>query len=175
MLETQWSIHRGEFNHQWLANNYLNQLRYWVSEMTSGVNGGDIEFEEKFVKKTLRQWEHRSEQAAAIIENAVEHLSPRRLFDQFPLCQIPADVREPMSEACHQLWLQRTVEIRQRAEKAKRQVDQNYNRLITCLSQCSVPLTTVSSQNCTPLAIKFEAACKELKAVLEILPKCAYW
>lgn len=175
MLEPNWKCRRGAFNHQWLTNNYLNHLRYWVSEMESGSDHVDVEFEEKFVTKILKQWEHRGEEAAWIVDNAVEYLSPKRLFEQLPLCRIPAEIREPVSEACHYLWLQRTVEIRTRSERAKRRVDLTYRRLMKCLSQCSVPLTAASANRCTPLAVKFEAACNELKSALEELPKCAYW
>ncbi|AMV35342.1 hypothetical protein VN12_24665 [Pirellula sp. SH-Sr6A] len=172
---TTWRECRSSFCHQWLTNNYLNQLRYWVSEMEATDDDGDVDFEEKFVNKTLKQWEHRSIEAAWIVDNAVENISPKHLFEQMPLCQIPAEVREPVADACHQLWLQRTAKVRLRAEKAKRQVDLTYRRLIKCLSHCSVPLTAASTRRCTPLAIKFEAACNELKEALEILPKCAHW
>ncbi len=175
MHETQWGIRRGSFNHQWLTNNYLNQLRYWVSEMEAGGDEADVEFEEKFVNKTLRQWEHRSVEAAWIVANAVENLSPKHLFEQLPLCRIPAKVREPVAEACHLLWLQRTEEVRLRTKMAKRNVDLTYRRLMTCLSHCSVPLTAASASRCTPMAVKFEAACNELKEALEILPKCEHW
>lgn len=173
MTSNSWHVRRSEFNHQWLANNYLNQLRYWVAEMEDG--DGDFAFEEKFVNKTLKQWEFRSVEAAWIIDNAVAKISPKQLFERMPLCRIPAEVREPVAEACHQLWLQRTSIVRLRAGKAKRQVDLTYRRLIKCLSHCSVPLTAASARRCTPLAIKFEAACNELKEALEILPKCAHW
>lgn len=170
-----WLVKRRAFNHSWLSNNYLNQLRYWVSEMEATEDEGDVAFGEKFVNKTLKQWEHRSVEAEWLVNNFVKNLSPKNLFEQMPLCRIPHEVREPIAEACHCLWLQRTAEVRQRTERAKRQVDLTYRRLIECLLHCPTPLTVISARRCTPLALRFEAACNELKEALEILPKCSLW
>lgn len=173
MLEISWQFRRGGFNHQWLANNYLNQLRYWVSEMECG--GDDPLFESGFLNDTLKQWCHRSNEAQWIVENAAEALSPSRLFGEVPLNRIPADIREPVAEACHLLWLGRTSAPRQRAELAKINVDSAFEKLMSCLKGCRVPLTQKSTKNCLPLALEFEAACKELNKALEELPKIEYW
>lgn len=174
MSDKNWHAFRGGFNHRWLANNYLNHLRYWVSEMEAGGEDGDVEFGTRFVNNILKQWEHRSKEAAWIIEHAQTALSPKTLFEQFPLCRIPEDIREPVSEACHHLWLQRTEKLRKRAFDAKEVVDRAYCDLMKCLTNCAVPLTARSASHCTPLAVAFESACKELNAAFEALPAAAF-
>jgi hypothetical protein len=168
-----WLSVRGSFNHQWLANNYLNQLGYWVSAMNA--EGDDPTFVEDFVNDTLNQWNHRSIEAQWVVDNMVDALSPIRLFDAEPLSRIPQEIREPVAKACHLLWLQRTEVPRERAINAKNQVDLKYARLVACLSKRSRPLTQKSAKKCFPLAVEFEAACEELKKAFEELPKIEYW
>jgi len=169
----EWATLRQSLNHQWLANNYLNQLRYWVSEMEA--DGEDPLFDADFINDTLTQWCHRTTDAQWIVDHASDAISPARLFEKDPFIRIPQEIREPVAEACHLLWLERTKETLQRAKDAKKAVDINYDSLRECLDSCPVPRTQKSTKRCLPLALRFEAACKELNKALEDLPKIEYW
>lgn len=175
MNATTWFGRRGDFNHQWLSNNYLLQLRVWIADLESGDEQTDSRFEGKFIKHILPQWEERATEARKIVDEAESSLSPAKLFCRPPLHRLPTNIREPLAGACHQLWMVRTQDFRDRASRAVKEVDVAYKQLSHALAWCPIPLTPESTQHCLPLAKQFEQTCKELKAVMEVLPRIAKW
>ncbi|MCM2374647.1 hypothetical protein [Aporhodopirellula aestuarii] len=175
MSSQTWFGRRGDFNHQWLSNNYLLRLRCWVADLESGDAEADPDFEESFVHDTLPQWDRRSVEARALIDEAVDVLSPRRLCDQIPLKRMPDEQRHFWAPVWHQLWLGRTQHVRDRATAAIDAVDAAYKELCECLAGCPVPSTPGSARECLPVAKEFATACEELQAAMELLPKSARW
>lgn len=168
-----WHSRRGDFNHQWLSNQYLTQLRYWVEMISKDSRGLDQEFEEEFLSTTLMQWERKSAVAHELADELECELSPRKLFAQAPLNRIPEDIALEMAAICHQLWLARTEKARRQLAEAIDRADRTYRGLKQCLSKRPVPLAPDASRLCTPLAQQFLQACQNLKSVFENLPKLA--
>ncbi len=175
MINSQWQSRRSDFNHQWLSNCFLTQLRPWVARMKRAEEDLDELWDDSFASTTLRQWKYGSTEARWIVDHAIESLSPKRLFDQVPLCQIPMDIRIPVAEGCHFLWLEKTLSVRERVVKAKDDVDLRYDELVEALDVLAAAITSSNAKRVSIRATKFCSACNELHDALDKLPACANW
>ncbi|MEM7476314.1 MAG: hypothetical protein AAF483_15070 [Planctomycetota bacterium] len=169
----EWATIRGNLCHQWLANHYLQQLRYWVEKISNSPEDLCPEFEEDFMQFTLTQWVRKSRVAHWVVEKAHVELSPKSCFLDVPLARLPKEIREPLAGACEKLWLVRTAHLRELARKRVEEMDDAYERLICCLRDRPRPLDPKTATQCVPYAKDFLGSCAELKRTLEDLPRLA--
>ncbi len=173
MSNSTWQSRRGEFNHQWLSNQYLTQLKFWVSNLTADVQDRVPDFEVEFVSCVLPQWERKSAEAHRVIDEVQMELSPRKLFKMPPLCRAPHTLITEISELCHDMWMTRTLRERINAKSAVNCVDNCYERLKRIIDGIKLPLSAESIKLCAPFAVDFLKSCESLKSTLESLPSLA--
>src|SRR5689334_10589380 len=128
----RWQGQRSEFNHQWLKNRFLSAL-----DTAANVISGRIRlpgFLEELIGRTLREWEVRRVELAALIDTCEDEMSPRVLFDSPPLCGGDPASRAALRAACHGLWLARSGvrEHLRGVRRATAAVDDAYRALVAC-------------------------------------------
>lgn len=165
-----WQKRREDFNHKWLKNDLMMALRAWPN-LLDGIDE-DPEAEKELVTKYVNAWPTKKQEAAALIEDFVDQMSPKTLFNEYPLSNCDKDTKQWLGELIHQLWLIRcsVMSIVVDAHKCLNEVSVAHENLITALKGCK---DTTKAKKMKPFKEQFEdfrSACEALGISIEKFP-----
>lgn len=165
-----WQKRRSEFNHDWLKNQYLTALGSWLNLLDLKIS--DPVLESSFIKGVLPQWENRGPEALCLAASFEQEMSPRCLFNHFPLSQCDDDTKSWLGDLIHNLWLVRykVKDLVQRVNIEAEEANKVYNHLQTVLHGCE-DIQSVSALVFLrePFA-DFRTRCQNLAKAIEVFP-----
>lgn len=167
---TSWQKRREDFNHKWLKNDLLMALRAWPN-LLDGIDE-DMEAEKNFVAKYVKPWPLKQQEAAALIEDFVDQMSPKTLFNEYPLANCDEDTKKWLGDLVHQLWLIRcsVMSLVADARARLKAVAVAHEYLMTALKVCK---DTSKAREMKPFKKHFDdfrAACEKLGTAIEKFP-----
>ena len=169
-IETKWQKRRGDFNHDWLKNTYIQSLRSWLNLLDDKIE--DQRLEKSFVTETLPEWEAHLAEARSLSHDFIREMSPRILFNFKPLSNCDEETKSWLPDLVHQRWLVRwrVESLVAEAEQALETVQNTYEALRAKLK--SIPCVT-SVKLLLGLKPEFQAfyeACDALGKAIEKFP-----
>ena len=102
----KWQRRRSAFNHDWLKNRYLPNLRRWLRCLDGEIEAPD--FEARFESSVLPEWEAKRGAIEALLGACEDALSPRQAFAEPPLEQSNPELKTWLGDLLHALWIKRT-------------------------------------------------------------------
>ena len=101
-----WQVRRSEFNHDWLANRYLNSFRAFMRRLREP--GVSIERLCEFLDEDMPQWLEYRAVAADLVQTFESEMSPIVLMNRSPLDGLDAGSKAWLGPLVHAIWLVRT-------------------------------------------------------------------
>jgi len=167
---SDWQKRRGEFNHDWLKNQYLIALGSWSNLLDRRIM--DPALERSFVSEILPQWENARLEAESLACDFERNMSPCTLLNAPPLSRLDDVTKDWLGRIIHQLWMHRcrVNEMVSAALLEVNRADQAYARLKQALRTCS---NTDSVDAMCSLRIEFSefrSCCQGVAKALEEFP-----
>jgi len=165
-----WQKRREEFNHKWLKNDLMMALGSW-SKLLDGIDE-DPETEKEFVGKYVKTWPMKQQEAAGLIDDFEKQMSPKTMFNEYPLSNCDEDTKKWLGDLVHQLWMVRcsVVSLVENAHASLRTVFLAHERLMAALKSCK---DLITAREMKPFRKEFEdfrSACEKLGATIEKFP-----
>ena len=123
----EWLEWRTEIHHDWLKNEFLRRLRAFVLRLERNEEPEQIS---EFLQVYFPQWEDRYPGCRRVVDDAVDALSPRQLFDSPPLSGCGDDVKRWLPDLIHALFLVRTG-IRRLTAEAEQALSKAQERYVS--------------------------------------------
>lgn len=96
-------MERSEFNHAWLKNRFLVALGK-AQNVLVGVVEDDSIYDD--IEALVVEWKERKIDAEKILRDYRNQVSPKNLFDQFPLVNLEPELREWLGTIAELRWEQ---------------------------------------------------------------------
>jgi len=160
----------GEFNHDWLKNQYLTALGSWLNLLDGRIS--DSALERSFVSEILPQWEGARVQAESLACDFEINMSPRTLLNTPPLSRLDDPTKEWLGETIHQLWMRR-VRVSEIVSAVLREIDgadQAYGRLRQALCTCSNTESGEAMRSLRSEFSEFRSCCQRVARAFELFP-----
>jgi len=128
-MHEAWQSQRGKLNHDWLKNDFIKSVDAFTARL--GQPEPDEGRIREFLVDDLPQWDRSRPEIRSLLDGAEDSLSPRELFDAYPLSMCTATTMAWLPGLIHALWLNRYA-IRQLvdgASQALERADSFYARL----------------------------------------------
>jgi len=165
-----WQHRRGQFNHDWLKNQFLLALGNFINLLDDLIENDELET--SFVSVVLPQWEDHRDEVGDLLEDFDQEMSPRTLFERSPLAQCDRDTRQWLGDVIHTLWLAKNPvhECIQGASARLREADEAYELLQRRLRNCSNTRSAPAMLPLRGLFVEFYRACQKLAKAIEQFP-----
>jgi hypothetical protein len=165
-----WQHRRGQFNHDWLKNQFLLALGNFINLLDDEIENEELET--SFVPIVLPQWEDHRDEVASLLADFDQEMSPRTLFQSSPLAQCDQDTRQWLGDVVHTLWLVKNPvhECIKGASTRLREADQAYELLQRQLKDCSNTRSAPAMRPLRGLFVEFYRACQKLAKAIEQFP-----
>ncbi|MDO8721468.1 MAG: hypothetical protein Q7J31_04480 [Syntrophales bacterium] len=163
-----WQKRRGEFNHDWMKNKYIQELERWMNVLDGSVENANLE--KTFVRSILPQWQAHQAEAFSLPVDCETEMSPKRLFEVPPLAKCDADTKEWLGELVHQLWLvnYRVKQLISEAVARANKTEKTYKNLQRALKKCK---NTDNAETLRPLRALFDELLKDCRSLAEAIEK----
>jgi hypothetical protein len=165
-----WQHRRGQFNHDWLKNQFLLALGNFINLLDDEIENEKLET--SFVRLVLPQWEDHRGEVGRLLADFDQEMSPRTLFQQSPLAQCDQDTKEWLGDVVHTLWLVKNPihDCVQEASTRLRDADEVYGRLQLELMKCSNTRSAPAMRPLRALFVEFYRECQKLAKAIEQFP-----
>jgi hypothetical protein len=170
MTTREWQRRRAEFNHDWLKNQYLQDLGRWNRLLADEID--DPRFERRFVAEVLPTWEKQERVVTALVREFEGEMSPRVLFERSPLSDCNSSTQNWLPDLMHSLWLAR-YPVRAWLSNARRILEDACIAYSTLCSNLATYPDRRSVEKLRPLRPDFErfrSACHDLASAIEKFP-----
>lgn len=170
MSITLWQKRREVFNHHWLKNDLMMALISW-SKLLEGIDE-DPETEREFIEKYVRTWPTKHNEAASLIQDFAIEMSPKTLFETYPLSNCDEDTKSWLREVVHQLWLNRfsVNKLVTDANASLNAVSRAYERLVAALQSCEDLTKAREMRLFRKQFDDYRVACERLGSAIEKFP-----
>jgi hypothetical protein len=170
MSAPAWQYRRSRFNHDWLKNQYIPALGTLQNLLDGRI--ADMEYEARFVERTLTEWSMHREEALALPRDFECGMSPRRLFKRQPLSFCDEETIQWLGELTHGLWLARYPVIRWVTEtyERAREADEAFEEFRVALLNGADLQTQGAARTLPLLCTNFYRACCKLAKAIEQFP-----
>jgi len=161
-----WERKRSELNHNWLSNNYLDQLKALNAYMQEVKRQDDLRYRHeirRLVMEVFPQWEHKREEIIQMVEEIEKDLTPTRLFDKNPLKKVSSRNKTWLEPLIHQLWMLRK-DVRSQTEFVIglcNAIDKEYNELKDEYHRINI-ITDRITENCYNKLVDYISLCSKL-------------
>jgi len=165
-----WQKRRSVFNHDWLKNQYMVALAKYLNLLEGKIE--DRDFEGSFVQSVLPEWELHSREATALAKDFEREMSPRVMFDRYPLSLCDEHTKQWLGNLLHVLWLTRypvRCWVADAAECAA-EAEIAYSQLQESLRSCQDIRSSDALRGYRDKFIDFRARCQDLAKALEKFP-----
>lgn len=169
-IAPNWQKRRGEYNHDWLKNQYLPALSSWINLLDGRIK--DASLERSFIPTILPKWEEKGGAALDLASTFEDEMSPRVLLDAPPLSNLDQETREWLGSLAHTLWLRRynVDHVISNIITRYKQANQSYLQIKKHVHGIS---GTESIESILPLRnefVTFKGLCQLLAQSIEMLP-----
>jgi len=170
MTIRNWQIRRSNFNHEWLKNKYLNRIDGFLERLKT-VDPDPVRLI-RFKQEDFREWARYREEAADILVSFKSEMSPRVLFDEYPLKCAPHKIKQWLSQLCHELWLARypVDEWISAGETAMQRLDKEFDDLLASMENDGWIDEAAYLRSMVPAFLSFKLACQEFSDSISLLP-----
>lgn len=165
-----WQDRRSRFNHDWLKNEFIPALTKWMNVLEDRVE--DLTFEKEFFAKYFLQWESHSKEAICLLDDFEKEMSPRVLFNEYPLANCEQSTKVWLVEMTHTLWLARysVEEIDANARTCIDKVNAIYIELQAAMKNCTEVREVRQFRTFRNQFKEFLSACSNLGMAIERFP-----
>lgn len=167
-MTSSWQSLRAEFNHNWFIR-YLNRLDGFIARIEKSNLDENRLYD--FLNTTFTEWRDHREDAHWLIDDFIDEMSPRRLFEDPPLSRCSDEMKFWLKDLVHLLWLNR-YPIHSwllAAKKGLEKADQEFQVITHNLGKNSrIEIGRVIEQ--LPAFRNFRESCLELSKAFSNLP-----
>ena len=170
MIYGLWKKKRSQFNHDWLKNIYIPNVATYINILDNKIE--DDDFVENFLTNIFKGFELHIHDAVSLIDEFIDEMSPRVLFNEQPLIRLDEDVREIFSDIIHKLWCDKYF-VYKRIYQIRKLINNTiiaYKRILDIGFSNNINLNVKSFSIYKPLFLEFLFTCRELSKAIEKIP-----
>ena len=163
-----WQYRRSQFNHDWLKNEFLNNLDGFLVMLQ--YENPSVDHLKDFLEKDFLSWPQHFEEGKGIIDSFEKEMTPAHLLDESPLNSMAPETREWFGDLVHSLWLCR-CSVKETISSLSDLFDKTvdiYKAIKTRLGETGMSLDAL--KELVPEFSNFRERCFEFSETLSTLP-----
>jgi len=169
IVASSWQTDRGQINHNWLQNGVLVGLHHALNIATGMVRSQNAR---GALSEDVKRWQERQNELPGLLDRFENEMSPKVLFDRFPLCRCSAETKGWLIPLTHELWLRRE-KVQEKvgvAKEAYAAAERTYEKVQSDLQKMPLTPTIEDLWPFERMLREFTTACEDLSRAISAFP-----